>query len=102
MILYSARWVLPVSSSAIAGGAIAIDGAVIVGVGSYAELSQRFPEAERKSLGEAAILPGLINAHSHLELTAMRGFLDGVEGDSLRRRFDAAVGHVMDEREPWR
>ncbi len=79
--LYNARWVLPVSSTAIAGGAIAIEGTVIVGVGSYAELTHRYPEAERKSFGEAAILPGLINAHSHLELTAMRGFLDGVEGD---------------------
>jgi cytosine/adenosine deaminase-related metal-dependent hydrolase len=79
--LYSARWVLPVSSTAIADGAIAIEGKVIVAVGSQPELSQRYPEAERKSFGEAAILPGLINAHSHLELTAMRGFLDGVEGD---------------------
>ncbi|MGI8919755.1 MAG: amidohydrolase family protein [Pyrinomonadaceae bacterium] len=79
--LYSARWVLPVSSSAIAEGAIAVEGTVIVGVGSYAELTLRYPEAERKSFGEAAILPGLINAHSHLELTAMRGFLDDVEGD---------------------
>jgi len=79
--LYSARWVLPVSSKAIADGAIAIEGTVIVGVGSYAELTHRYPEAERKSFGEAAILPGFINAHSHLELTAMRGFLDRVEGD---------------------
>ena len=79
--LYSARWVLPVSSTPIADGAIAIDGTNIAGVGSSTELSQRYPEAERKSFGEAAILPGFINAHSHLELTAMRGFLDDVEGD---------------------
>lgn len=79
--IYSARWVLPVSSTAIADGAIAIGGTVIVGVGPHAELTQRYPDAERKSFGEAAILPGLINAHSHLELTAMRGFLDDVEGD---------------------
>lgn len=79
--LYSARWVLPVSSTAIADGAIAIEGKVIVGVGTQAELFQRYPEAERKSFGEAVILPGLINAHSHLELTAMRGFLDDVEAD---------------------
>lgn len=79
--LYSARWVLPVSSTAIADGAIAIDGTIIVGVGTHAELTQRYPEAGRKSFGDATILPGLINAHSHLELTAMRGFLDDVEGD---------------------
>jgi cytosine/adenosine deaminase-related metal-dependent hydrolase len=95
--LYSARWVLPVSSKAIADGAIAIEGKVIVGVGSYAELTHRYPEAERKSFGETAILPGLINAHSHLELTAMRGFLDGVEGDFfswLRRLTVARLEHM--------
>ncbi len=95
--LYSARWVLPVSSTAIADGAIAVEGTAIVGVGNYAELTHRYPEAKRKSFGEAAILPGLINAHSHLELTAMRGFLDDVEGDFfswLRRLTVARLEHM--------
>ena len=79
--LYSAHWVLPVSSAPIESGAIVIDGSVIAGVGTKADLLQRFPEAEVKAFGEAAIVPGLINAHTHLELTAMRGFLDNEEGD---------------------
>jgi 5-methylthioadenosine/S-adenosylhomocysteine deaminase len=74
--LLSARWVLPISSPAIDDGAVAVRGAVIEGVGTAADLRGRFPEAVVNDLGEAAILPGLINAHSHLELTAMRGFLD--------------------------
>jgi 5-methylthioadenosine/S-adenosylhomocysteine deaminase len=95
--LYSARWVLPVSSSPIVDGALAIEKAAIVGVGSYAELARRYPEAERRSYGEAAILPGFINAHSHLELTAMRGFLDSVERDFfswLRRLTVARLEHM--------
>ncbi|HEX4899683.1 MAG TPA: amidohydrolase family protein [Pyrinomonadaceae bacterium] len=95
--LYSARWVLPVSSSPIVDGALAIEEAAIVGVGSYAELARRYPEAERRSYGEAAILPGFINAHSHLELTAMRGFLDSVERDFfswLRRLTVARLEHM--------
>ncbi len=95
--LYSARWVLPVSASPLVDGAIAIEGTAIVGVGSQAELTRRFPEAERRSCGEAAILPGFINAHSHLELTAMRGFLDSVEGDFfswLRRLTSARLEHM--------
>lgn len=79
--LYSAHWVLPVSSAPIESGAIVIDGGVIAGVGTKADLLQRFPEAEVKAFGEAAIVPGLVNAHTHLELTAMRGFLDNEEGD---------------------
>ena len=79
--LYSARWVLPVSSTPIIDGAIAVEGSVITGVDSRAELALRFPEAELKTFGAAALVPGFINAHSHLELTAMRGLLDSEESD---------------------
>jgi cytosine/adenosine deaminase-related metal-dependent hydrolase len=80
-ILFSARWVLPVSSAPIADGAIAIEDEKIVAVGSRATLAREFPQATIRDLGEAAIIPGLINAHSHLELTAMRGFLENEETD---------------------
>jgi len=79
--IYSARWVLPVSSPPIEHGAVAADGPLIVGVGSGAEIASRFPEARIESFGESAILPGLINAHTHLELTALRGYLENEERD---------------------
>jgi cytosine/adenosine deaminase-related metal-dependent hydrolase len=79
--LYCARWVLPVSSPAIADGAIAVEGEQIVAVGSRATLAKQFPDAAPSDLGNSAIIPGLVNAHSHLELTAMRGFLEQEEGD---------------------
>ncbi len=75
--LYCARWVLPVSSPPIADGAIAVDGQQIISVGTRSELLPLFKEATTLDLGESAIIPGLVNAHSHLELTAMRGFLEG-------------------------
>jgi cytosine/adenosine deaminase-related metal-dependent hydrolase len=79
--IYSARWVLPVSSEAVEGGAVAVEGTRIAGVGVRAELVERFPSAEVADFGEAAILPGFVNCHTHLELTAMRGFLEPEEGD---------------------
>ncbi|HJR09676.1 MAG TPA: amidohydrolase family protein [Pyrinomonadaceae bacterium] len=79
--LYCARWVLPVTSPVIEEGAIAVAGKFIVGVGARAELAARFPEAAREDFGAAAIIPGLVNCHSHLELTAMRGYLEDVETD---------------------
>lgn len=79
--IYSARWVLPVSASPIENGAVAVEEQRLAGVGSSAEIVARFPESRLEDLGEAVILPGLINAHTHLELTAMRGFLEDEEGD---------------------
>ena len=68
-------------SAPVDNGAVAVEGARIVGVGTHAALTARFPEADVRDYREAAILPGLINCHSHLELTALRGFLEDKEGD---------------------
>lgn len=79
--IYSARWVLPVSASPIENGAVAIEGQRIAGIGTRALLVERFPEFRVEDLDEAVILPGLINTHTHLELTAMRGYLENEEID---------------------
>jgi len=71
------------SSAPVADGAIAVDGSQIVGVGKRASLVARFHDARAQDFGEAAIIPGLVNTHSHLELTALRGFLEDVEGNFL-------------------
>jgi 5-methylthioadenosine/S-adenosylhomocysteine deaminase len=79
--LYSARWVLPITSALIEDGAVAIEGERIIAVGSRSRVASEFPKAEAHDFGEAAILPGFVNAHSHLELTAMRGYLEREEND---------------------
>lgn len=81
MKILSAEYVLPISGDPVRGGAVAIDGERIAGVGTKEEICGRFPEAVCEDLGHAAILPGFVNCHSHLEITAMRGFLDNVEHD---------------------
>lgn len=79
--IYSAKWVLPIASPPIENGAVAVDGAQIVGVGAATAIASRFPHAVIADFGASAILPGLVNAHSHLELTVMRGFLENEEPD---------------------
>ena len=79
--LYCASWVLPIASTPIPAGAIAVDEDRILAVDRAAVLRMQYPEAAVRDFSDSAIIPGLINAHSHLELTAMRGFLENEEGD---------------------
>ena len=58
-----ARWVFPVSSPPLDGGLVTIAAGRIVAVGE--NLSGRPPI----DLGNVAILPGLVNAHTHLEFS---------------------------------
>jgi cytosine/adenosine deaminase-related metal-dependent hydrolase len=79
--IYTARWVLPIVAAAINDGAIVINDSKIAAVGDRPAILRAFPGALVEDFGNAAILPGLINAHSHLELTVMRGFLEREEHD---------------------
>lgn len=81
MKILTAEYVLPISSEPIVHGAVAIDGDRIAGVGMLDEIKQKFGAVEINDFGKAAILPGFVNCHSHLEITSMRGALDDVEHD---------------------
>jgi cytosine/adenosine deaminase-related metal-dependent hydrolase len=65
-VAFRAAWVLPITAPPIAGGVITIDRGVITSVGTY-------DGGPVEDLGNVAILPGLVNAHTHLELSWMRG-----------------------------
>jgi 5-methylthioadenosine/S-adenosylhomocysteine deaminase len=81
MQIHSAEYVLPITSDPIDNGAVAIDGEQIAAVGTLDELQRQFPASTVIDHGKAAILPGFVNCHSHLEITSMRGALDDVEHD---------------------
>lgn len=67
-MIVRARWVLPIERPPLHGGWVDIDGGVIRAVGDG-----RPSSGDITDLGDAAILPGLINAHTHLELSWMAG-----------------------------
>jgi 5-methylthioadenosine/S-adenosylhomocysteine deaminase len=68
--LLTARWVFPIAAPPIQDGAVLVRHDRILQVGPRAEVSAPGP-ATRLDLGDAAILPGLVNCHTHLELTAV-------------------------------
>src|SRR4029079_15484866 len=92
MIRYRARWVVPISSPPIADGAVVVDGAQITYVGE----SDGAPAGTDGDLGDVLLMPGLVNAHTHLELTAMRGFLEDLDFRRWILRLTAARRDVLD------
>lgn len=72
MIRYHAAWVLPISEPPIRDGWIDVEHGRIAAVGRSADRSH--PSGSREvDLGAVAVLPGLVNAHTHLELSYLRG-----------------------------
>ena len=72
MTVISADWVLPVDGAPIEHGAVAIEDGRIAAVGPASELG------EGDHFAEAAIVPGFVNAHTHLEYAVYAGFGDGL------------------------
>jgi len=68
MTVYEADWLCPVSTPAVRNGRIAVENGRIVAKQGSQENIVRFPGC--------AIVPGFVNAHSHIELTLLRGYLD--------------------------
>jgi cytosine/adenosine deaminase-related metal-dependent hydrolase len=71
-MILRARTILPVSRPPIENGALVISGNTIRAVGSWPDLQPRADE-EILDLGEVVLLPGLVNAHCHLDYTDMAG-----------------------------
>ena len=68
MQIYAASYLFPVSSPPLAGGAIAVDNGRIIDSGPLDRLRAEYSAPVREFPG-CVIMPGLVNAHSHLELT---------------------------------
>lgn len=88
---YHAAWVLPVTSPPVRHGTVAVSGGRIAYVGPRGGA----PPGEDVELGAAVLLPGLVNTHTHLELTAMRGFLEDLDFRSWILRLTVARRDVL-------
>lgn len=74
-MILTARLLLPISDPPILDGGLFIRDGAICAVGKASELIREFPTEPHDDLGSAVILPGLVNAHTHLELTGLHGRL---------------------------
>ena len=93
--VYTAAWVLPATAAPIARGAVLVNEHGRIAAVAPAEAVPAGDDVARIELGEAILLPGLINVHAHPELTAMRGALEDLPFHlwvpALRRLKDRAA-----------
>jgi len=77
-LLIEAGFVIPVMPHGVVleDHAVAVKGGVILALLPVAEARQRFVPARVVSRPEAALLPGLVNAHTHNPMTLLRGIAD--------------------------
>ena len=85
MTTYEADWICPVSSPPVRNGSM------IVGDGRIVAVREgRIAGGDRAGFPGCAIIPGFVNAHTHLELTILRGFLDDLPFDAWIPRLTRA------------
>jgi cytosine/adenosine deaminase-related metal-dependent hydrolase len=73
VILLAAGWVLPVGGPPIRNGRVAVEQGRVAWVGAAGDPSA--PDGPVHLLGPGVLMPGLVNAHCHLELSYLRGRL---------------------------
>ena len=71
-VLHRAKWVVPVAHPPIEDGGVLTRGNIILAAGPYHQVNAASPpSAKRVDHGSSAVLPGLVNAHTHLELSGI-------------------------------
>jgi len=77
-LLIEARWVIPIEPHGVVleDHAVAIEQDRIAAILPIADARARYAPRERVELSEHALIPGLVNAHTHNPMTLMRGLAD--------------------------
>jgi cytosine/adenosine deaminase-related metal-dependent hydrolase len=79
------RWIFPVEGEAIEDGSITVQGDRIVAIEPHGRRNADL------DLGNVAVIPGLVNAHSHLDLSGLRGA--GLPTDNFTNWLRRVIGH---------
>jgi 5-methylthioadenosine/S-adenosylhomocysteine deaminase len=75
-IVVTGGTVITMAGPNIDDGAVAIDKGDIVAVGKSADIAKRFAGTDTIHARGSAILPGFVNAHTHVPMTLFRGIAD--------------------------
>ncbi len=62
-------------------GALAIKGKSIIAIGETKEIEKKYASSKEVSINGNILMPGLINAHTHIPMTLLRGLADDLRLD---------------------
>jgi cytosine/adenosine deaminase-related metal-dependent hydrolase len=91
-VRWHARWVVPIASPPVAHGTVVTEADRIVWVGPRASAP---PGGRDEELDDMILAPGLVNTHTHLNLTVLRGFLEDLPFFDWVRTLTAACREVL-------
>ena len=88
-LIVSAHYVVTMDArqDLIEDGAVAIHGERILAVGKRADIDRRFQTSQRIDKGDAIVMPGLINTHTHAAMSLFRGIADDMNLQDWLTRF---------------
>lgn len=69
VVVHRAPWVLPIARSPITDGGVAVQSGRITAVGRFSEIARNLPDVTVVDHPDSVLLPALVNAHTHLELS---------------------------------
>lgn len=76
-LLLSANTILPISSKPLKNSSVYIEDGKIKDIGSQDQLKNKYKKVKQINLGDGILLPGFINAHTHLELGWIKNRIGG-------------------------
>jgi cytosine/adenosine deaminase-related metal-dependent hydrolase len=97
--VYRSAFVVPVTSAPMRDAFVAVRDGVITGMGPISERPTG-PDAVEADLGKTILMPGFVNAHTHLELSHLAGAVPGDRGfvpwieEQLRVRADRSADEI--------
>jgi 5-methylthioadenosine/S-adenosylhomocysteine deaminase len=79
-LLITSRWLLPVDNdqSILENHAVAVIKDTVVEIGPADKLKARYTATQSVDLPDHALIPGLVNAHTHAAMTLFRGYADDI------------------------
>ncbi len=93
--IYTAKYLVSGNAPPVEGGALLVVAGRIAAVGTLKEVTRNNPEAEIVDFHDALLVPLLVNAHTHLELTDFPQWAETVDAAAQLENFVSWILHLI-------